>query len=80
MRGGFQGHWLNVDAPKGEISLDKGPVREIDTTDDDFLLETENGETVYVDLTGLKPEFVGEVPVGTFGYVSQVLKIRFLFQ
>jgi len=80
MRGGFKAHTIKIDGPKGEISLDEGPVGRIDSSDDDFMLETENGLTIYVDLTGLRSDFVGAVNVGTFGRTTTILTTKFLFQ
>ncbi len=80
MRGGFKAHVIKINDLKGEISLDDGPVREFDRTESDFMLETQNGLTVFVDLTELKSEYVGEVNVGCFGHVQQILTSKFLFQ
>lgn len=80
MRGGFQEHVISVNAIKGEIKLDEGELQTFDGTEDDFMLVNQNGLTVFVDLTGVPEDFVGELNVGTFGRVRKILNTKFLTQ
>lgn len=80
MRGGFRGHVLHVDANKQTIALDEGSLTQFDGTEVDLLVESERGQVVYVDVSGLTPDFVGDVPVGTFGRVRSILFGKFLVQ
>lgn len=80
LRGGFFDHVITVDAPARTMSLDGGPATEFVGDEDNLTLINEYGQTLYVDVTGLSPEFKGEVHAGTFGRVRSVLLDNFLIQ
>jgi len=80
MRSGFKTHKLKVDAVRNTISLDGGHEVEFDGSEKDLMLENESGQRIYVDVSGLKPEFVGEVHVGTFGKLNEILFSHLLTQ
>ncbi|HED67082.1 MAG TPA: flagellar basal body-associated FliL family protein [Planctomycetes bacterium] len=80
MRGGFKAHAIHVDFPKAEISLDDGPKVSFDRTEDDLMLESDTGLTIFVDLTGLKDDFSGDVQVGVFGRITSIKFAKFLTQ
>ena len=80
MRGGFKSHVLKVDATAKTIQLDGGPVTEFLGNETDLKVVSEFNLHVYVDVTGLRPDFVGEVNVGTFGSLRSVLFDKFLVQ
>ena len=71
-RGPFYEHVLKVDATKRTIQLDEGPVQEFGGPEFDLLLETEGGDKLYVDVSGLRDEFVGEVRVGVMGRIRRL--------
>ena len=80
MRGGYRAHVIRIDAPKGTAALDEGPLTDFDGSEVDLELVNENGLTVFVDTTGVEPEFVGEVHVGAFGRVRAILFQKFITQ
>jgi len=80
MRGGFQAHAIHVDSPKSEIWMDEGPKVSFDGSEDDLMLESDTGLTLFVDLTGLKVDFSGDVQAGVFGQVKSIKFARFITQ
>jgi len=86
MRGGFESHVIHLNTYKGEISLDEGPVVLYDQAgnteplDSDLMLESANGLVVYVDVTDLEREYIGDVNVGTFGVIKKVTFKQLLTQ
>lgn len=80
MRGGFKAHVLHVDAPNKTIRLDEGPETPFEGTEDNLAVEDARGQRVYLDVTALDPEFVGEVNIGTFGSIDKILFSRLLVQ
>jgi len=80
MRGGFHTHAVTLDAARGTAQLGQGPVVEFTGQEEDLQLENEFGRTVFVDVTGVKPDFVGTVPIGTFGRIEEILFDQFIIQ
>jgi flagellar basal body-associated protein FliL len=80
MLGGFRLHTLHVNAPKGTIKLDEGPTLPFDGHETDLPVADAEGRVVYVDVTRVKEDFVGEVPVGRFGQIRSILFGKFLVQ
>ncbi len=80
MRGGYKSHVLHVDGPKGKISLDDGPLIDMDGTETDLMVPDANGLHVYVDVSRSDPEFVGEVHTGTFGRIRKIHRGKFITQ
>ena len=80
MRGGFKAHVVHVDQLKGTLALDDGPSVSFDGSETDLELASAHGMTLYVDTTGVKEGYRGDVEVGTFGRVLSILKGRFLIQ
>jgi len=80
MRGGFKAHSLHVDAPNKTVRLDEGPVTSFQGTEADLIVEDARGQCIYLDVSELVPEFVGEIGVGTFGRVEKILFSRLLVQ
>lgn len=80
MHGLFYEHGLHVDAARKSIRLDDG--REVAFLGDetDLFVADARGKGVYVDVSALHADFVGEVPVGTFGRVRNVYFNTFLTQ
>ena len=73
-------HSVAVDAVKKTLQLDKGAVVSFQGRERDLRLENHEGKTVFVDVTGLKPEFVGELPIGVPGQVRRIYREQFLVQ
>ena len=61
-----------LDVPAGTIRLDEGEIVNFNDDDGDLELVNESGETLYVDVSTLNPEFVGEVAVGRHGTVKEI--------
>jgi len=87
MRGGFESHMIHLNTFKGEISLDDGPVvlfdqagEDPDLIANDLMLETVSGQVIYVDVSELMPEYVGDVHAGTFGVIKKITFQQFLTQ
>lgn len=82
MRLGFQDHFVHIDGPMGTIQLGKGePVDFVGAEDQENLaVFDEDGLCLFLDVTGLDPEFVGDVNVGTFGHVKSIFYADFIVQ
>jgi flagellar basal body-associated protein FliL len=80
LRGMFYEHELDVDAKKRTIRLDEGPVVTFSGDESDLELTDGAGNTVYVDVSGLVPEFHGEVHVGVMGRIRSINFSQFLTQ
>ena len=80
MRGGFKSHKLLVDAENKTIALDGGEAVSFEGNEVNLEIQNENQLNVFVDVTGLNPEFSGEVAVGTFGHLRDVLFDKFIVQ
>jgi len=72
-RGYFYEHVLKVDAVKKTLQLDDGPELKFKGGEYDLLVESENGESLYVDVANLPDDFVGEVNVGVMGRIRRLL-------
>jgi flagellar basal body-associated protein FliL len=72
-RGPFYEHVLKVDATRKTIQLDDGPEQKFGGSEYDLLVESEAGEKLYVDVSGLEDDFVGEVHVGVMGRIRRLL-------
>jgi flagellar basal body-associated protein FliL len=80
LRGLFFEHALHVDQARKSIRLDDGKETPFQGDEIDLFVADARGKGVYVDLSGLREDFVGEVPVGTFGRVRNVYFNTFLTQ
>lgn len=80
MRGGFFDHSFTLDAPKGTIQLDSGQPVRFTGSETDLQVENEFGQYVFVNMTGVKPDFIGEIMVGSFGYIDEILFDQFIIQ
>lgn len=80
MRGYFYEHVLHVDAPRKTLKLDDGKEFTYEGDETDLFASDARGKGLYVDVSGLHEDFVGEVPVGTFGRVRNVYFDTFLTQ
>lgn len=80
MRGLFYEHFLHLDAPRKLLRLDDGKEVAFQGDETDLFVSDARGKGVYVDVSGLHEDFVGEVSVGTFGRVRNVYFNTFLTQ
>ena len=79
-RGHFHRHVLKVDAPAGTVQLDEGPVAHFDGDEYDLLVEDPTGKTIYLDVTTVREDFVGEVQVGVMGRIRELFTGDILVQ
>lgn len=80
MRGMLHDHELVVSAPAKTIRLDAGPVVSFTGSERDLKVTGEQGEYLYVNVTGLDPKFAGKVPVGVAGRVRRIYRDQLLMQ
>jgi flagellar basal body-associated protein FliL len=79
-RGKFHDHVLKIDAPARTIAIDDGQPLEFTGTEDNLVIRTGSGEVLYLDVTDLDPEFIGELPVGVHGRINRVLAVELVVQ
>src|SRR5262245_16806420 len=80
LRGLFYEHALHLDTARKSIRLDDGKAVAFQGDETDLFVADARGKGVYVDVSALHTDFVGEVPVGTFGRVRNVYFNTFLTQ
>lgn len=81
LRGPLYEHVLKVDAPRGTLQLDEGPEVELtEAVGGSVKVSNEAGDFLWVDVTNLEPDFVGEVPAGVRGRIRQILRKTLLVQ
>lgn len=80
MRGMLHDHDIDVSATAKTIRFDEGPVVSFTGEERDLKLTGANGETVYVNVTGLMPKFSGKVPIGVAGRVRRIYRDQLLMQ
>jgi flagellar basal body-associated protein FliL len=80
MRGLFYEHALHLDAPRKLLRLDDGPETAFQGEETDLHVSDARGKGIYVDVSGVHGDHVGEVPVGTLGRVRNVYFNTFLTQ
>lgn len=71
-RGNFHDHMLKIDALQKTLQVDDGPLTVYSGTEMDLLVRTPSGDSLYVDVTEIHPDFVGEIRVGVQGRIRQV--------
>jgi flagellar basal body-associated protein FliL len=79
-RGLFYEHGVHLDVPRKLARLDDGPETSFQGDETDLFVADARGKGVYVDVSALHADFVGRVPVGTFGRVRNVYFNTFLTQ
>jgi len=80
MRGLFYDKRITIDAARKAIRLDDGNEVIWQGEETDLFVADARGKGVYVDVTGVHPDFAGKVRVGTFGRVRNVYFNTFLTQ
>lgn len=79
-RGMLHEHEVAVNAHERTLRLDDGPVFAFQGQERDLRVENAAKQTVYLDVTALDPEFVGNVPIGLGGKVRRIYRNKFLVQ
>ena len=80
LRGLLHDHELEVDPKRKTLRLDGGPEFAYRGDERDLRVDGPTGETVYLDVTGLDPEFAGKVPVGVTGRLRRLYREQVLVQ
>jgi hypothetical protein len=80
LRGPQSEHSIHIDCISHTIQFDDGDIFSFDGSEDDLHLANSEGDAIYVDLTGVELDFIGDVPVGVSGRVLSVLKRKFVVQ
>ena len=80
LRGLYFEHALHLDAARKSIRLDDGKDVAFQGDETDLYVADARGKGVYVDVSALHEDFVGQVPTGTFGRVRNVYFNTFLTQ
>jgi len=79
-RGPISQHSIYLDCISHTVQFDDGAEYSFDGTEDDFHLTNASGDSVYIDVSDLELDFIGEVPVGVSGRILSVLKRKFVVQ
>jgi len=79
-RGAFHEHVLHVDGVAHTLRLDSGPLTPFSGDETDLPVAAEDGLALFVDVTGLKRGFQGDIPVGVKGRLRRVLWNEVLIQ
>lgn len=79
-RGAFFDHLLSVDGPEHTLSMDGADPVSFSDSDMDVPVYDSEGRVFFLDVTRLKPEFVGDVHVGVNGQIRRVLREKLLAQ
>ena len=79
-RGLLHEHELEVDNVRKKVRLDDGPWVEYEGRERDLVVPSPQGQKIYVNLTELKPEFHGMVPIGVPGRVRAIYRDQLLVQ
>ncbi len=80
LRALFYEHVVKVHAPLKTLTLDGGPTTAYQGNEPDFELRDAQGQSLFLDVTGLHPDFVGDVHVGVMGRVRSIYFSTFLTQ
>jgi len=72
-RGRFFDHVVKLDAVAKKISVDGGPEVTYQGDETDLEVPTPDGELIYFDVTGVEPEFQGEMHIGVKGRIRRIL-------
>lgn len=79
-RGRFHDHVLKIDTTENTLQIDDGPLTVFEGNEIDLPVNSPSGDVIFVDLTELKPDFMGEIPVGVHGRIRQVFITNHLAQ
>ncbi|MCP3914816.1 MAG: hypothetical protein GY711_04550 [bacterium] len=79
-RGLFHDHVLKLDAIAKTLQLDDGVEMTFTGDEQDLIVRSLAGDTLYVDVSAVDPEFQGEVQVGVHGRVRKVMIVDAMAQ
>lgn len=79
-RGQYHDHTLKVDGTGRTLQLDEGELVPFNGTELDLFVADQTGEGIFVDVTQVEDEFVGEIHVGVHGRVRQVFMTQNIAQ
>ena len=79
-RGGFHDHTLTVNAAEKTLQLDDNEPVSYEGWEEDIPLTTQAGTTLYVDVTEVQEDFVGEVKIGVHGRLRQLFARELIAQ
>ncbi len=71
---------IHVDSPANKLKLADGEEFEFNGSETNLMLKDGSGRTVFVDVTGIDNDFIGEIPVGIKGGVRSLYKVKFIIQ
>ncbi len=80
LRGPHHEHVVHIDALEKTIQLDEGDVVTYEGTESNLELIGSMGKVVFVDVTDIDPEFVGDVNVGVQGRIRRLTFSELLVQ
>ena len=80
LRGRYEDHVLHVDVPNKTLRLDKGDEVGFVGDEVDLMVANEHQNYVFLNVTELDPEFVGELKVGVKGRLRKVLRDYWVLQ
>jgi hypothetical protein len=80
LRGRHEDHTLYVDAPAKTVRLDGGESVGYHGSEIDLLATNENDKFIYLNVSEIDPNFVGELKVGVKGRLRRVLVQKFGLQ
>jgi len=80
LRGRWYDHSLHIDAPNHTFKLDEGEDTAYTGDEVDLVVTNAEGHFIFVNTTGIKPEFVGEIKVGVKGRMRRILREYFITQ
>jgi len=80
LRGLLHEHAIHVDAQHHTLRFDEGAPVDYEKQDRDLKVVNQDGIEVWIDVTGLKPDFAGRVPIGVPGRLRKIYRESFLVQ
>lgn len=80
MRGLLHDHDIEVDPVKKRLRFDAGQPVDYEGRERDLELVNPDGEKVWVDVTEIKDDFTGKVPIGVPGRLRKIYRESFLVQ
>jgi flagellar basal body-associated protein FliL len=79
-RGRFWDHVLHVNAPAKTLCVDDGLTVTFLGDEEDLFVGTETGESIFVDVSEIVPDFVGDVHIGVHGRIRQLFARELIAQ
>lgn len=80
MRGLLHDHEIDIDPVKKRLRFDEGEAVDYEGKERDLELSNEHGQKVFLDVTELKDDFAGKVPIGVPGRLRKIYRESFLVQ